>query len=626
MMMPSLAQAHSKLRLNDISVRIAPSVDMTILQNIDVGFQYTYQVQPAFVANLYTRVDRYTPQTVFNIPKVWTVVDPGAEIIYLREFPSEASALKARPDFDPRRIPLTANNALNMAPGEVVMLPVHLNLLVGPQGAWYQGPAEFYGRLQAVMRAVFQVQALRLADKRVRLRLIATRDYGAEAEAGIYLRLVPFAPNLVNKIFQGIYGKHVVSYEFDKGVRSLVMADYIFDLSNPDAYAAYNHLLSSDVMLTDTRLVNPVVNASKLTNVFVSDLGGVDKIASDDEAKPLEQRRIIQIFKGNSRGKDERGALNLAITRAFKFSRTTDLSQDNHITFIDSDNEEREFLAPTSMVDKHLKVLFGIRSEEQTRKASIITPLASHDADPTSMGDYVVSYEVKDKHLGVSETQRVLANLHRNIAPNVIDKLNLAPVLTAQAYKNARIFAQVIFNERSFSLLQGLSQGELAAGINKHLRDVRKAETGDADPDVDAWVSDRDHEVEKIAATLAESFNPALPVKERIRRFMDLQRGHFFRSVGTGCLMSMLPQDRLDQFVSVYIRVDAAAFPATIERHYGTTDYAGVVKASEFIENLLNNGAFDLRLETFGTVNAYNGQVISLKALSGQLLRQGPGH
>lgn len=594
--------------IQNIELNAAVSVDLSILKGLDTGFKYTYNVEPAYQAGLYTRIDRWTPKIKVHIPKVMTSIEPGAEVIYLRQFPNQAQAVKAVPRFDLNKIPLTAANALNLDPGDVVMLPVFLNVMIGPDVGTNAGPIEFFARGQYVMRGAYQIQALRLADQRVRLRLVATRQKGIEAETGARLNIEIFEFNPLNKIAEAIVGKRLGSVGFGKGPKGLVMADYIFDLSNPDARDAYDRLLSSDRLLTNFKLVNPLVGEKELQSMFVADLGGVDRIAETDSTKPADQRRIMQIFKGRSTGETETFGLKANLLRIFTFDRSTSLSQDNHVVFLDSENETQDFLAPSHKREKRTKFWFGIRDEESLRKASIITPVDANGV-PAKMGEFVVSLEMKDKHMGQGETERVLQNLRRNVAPSIIEKLNIEPLLTATSYTNARVYAQIIFNERAINDLQGITKAHLVQAFEKHLLEVR-TQLGDKNPA--SWVQGHNYEIWSLSDQLVNALNPKYALRDRIRLFMDVQKNGFFREIGTGVLMSLFRPERLDQLLSVYIRVDATAFKAPIEANFGTSEFRSVVKVTEYIEHMLDQGSFDLRLETFGTTS---GQVISLKQI-----------
>lgn len=609
--------------IQNADVSASLNIDATILKGVDAGFRYSYEVQPSYEAGLYTRIDRWNPHLRIKIPKVLTTIDHGGEVIFLRQFTSEAQALKAIPRYDIHKIPLNSENALGLNPGDVVMIPVHLDLLFGPNGDITPGAVGLYGHAGYVMRGSYQIQALRLADNRVRLRLIATRQSGLDGELGLNVRLDVFGVNILDKAFQGVFGTHIGSIGFSNGSRGVVMADYIFDLSNADARDAYDHLLGSDRVMKNFKLVDPLTRREKIQDIFVADLATVDQIASADLSKPITERRITQIFKGHTTGKFESRSIGGTFFHIVtgRFSRSS--SDDQKITFIDSDNNQQSFLTPVNQRYSKFGLLFGLRDEEFSRKASMVMPLATEQSPPKAMGEFVVALEIKDKRMGAGETEKVLENLKRNISPVVIDQLNIAPLLTSTSYSNARVYAQVIFNERAMASFQGLTKPQLSEAFEKHLIEVGRR-VGEKDPE--GWVSNHHFDIWRLCDQMATAFDTRYSVASRIPIFMDLQKDGFFRAVGTGFLMSLLPQDPnvLKTLLSVDMRIDASVFKTSVEPSFGTSEYRGVVKVSEFIQNLLDKGAFDLRLETFGTVKAADGQVISLSKI-GQLAPPAPG-
>ncbi len=61
--------------------------------------------------------------------------------------------------------------------------------------------------------------------------------------------------------------------------------------------------------------------------------------------------------------------------------------------------------------------------------------------------------------------------------------------------------------------------------------------------------------------------------------------------------MSLLPVGELESLVSVYIRIDAAAFDKSIKVHFGKSDFHNLENAIECSAYQNNRGAIDLRLE-----------------------------
>ncbi|MES2963219.1 MAG: hypothetical protein V4760_04955, partial [Bdellovibrionota bacterium] len=104
-------------------------------------------------------------------------------------------------------------------------------------------------------------------------------------------------------------------------------------------------------------------------------------------------------------------------------------------------------------------------------------------------------------------------------------------------------------------------------------------------------------------------------VKDRIRVFITLQKNKFFREAGTGFLMSLLPDAELERLVAVTMRTDAVGFTTPVQKTFGESDFNSVVKVTDYIQHMLDDGAFDLRLETFGSDLSSMGQVVSFKEL-----------
>ncbi|MEK7357334.1 MAG: hypothetical protein AAB250_12855, partial [Bdellovibrionota bacterium] len=330
------------------------------LNGLEGGLGYTYNVQPSYQGDQYTRIDRWRPRLAIHLPGLFTRIEPKAEVVFLRQFPTQFDAIKALPVFDPKKIPLNTENALRLAPGEVVMLPLELNLMFGTGASVTAAPVAVYVQGYYVMRGRYQIQVLRLAEKRVRLRLIAIRSEGPEGEIGARLSLDVFSVGIFNSALQGVLGRKVGTIGFSRGARAVVMADYVFDLANAEAKNAYDRLLAADQKLSKLKLVNPLVGEASLQKSMISDLSEVDRIARADATKPVETRRIWSVFKGRSSGHVETEKRNLDLLRLFTLRRSTSVSQDNHIVFVDSDNDELNFFAPSSTRTVDRRFLFGL--------------------------------------------------------------------------------------------------------------------------------------------------------------------------------------------------------------------------------------------------------------------------
>lgn len=607
-------ESEARSILADLDLNATANLDLSIFKGLGAGLGYTYEVHPAYQDDMYTRIDRWRPRLAVELPRVFTRIESNAEIVFIRQFPSQWDAVKAIPIFDPKRIPLTTENALRLQPGEVVMLPVELNLMFGKHLSATMSPVSLYGQGYYVMKGRFQIQVLRMKENRVRLRLVGIRSQGPEFEGGARLSLDVFNISVLSSATEGLLGKKVASIGFSRGARAVVMADYVFDLGDANARNAYDRLLAADQKLSKVKLVNPLGSEAALERAMISDLTEVDRIAAEDAAKPVEAKRVFAVFKGHSEGSVETEKRQLNLFRLFSLGRTTSVSKDNHIVFMDSDNQEIDFFAPTSTRTVNRKFLFGLGSENFTRKASVIVP-ADTEGKPKGLGEYVVSVEIKDKRMGQGETAKALRYFRRSIARPIVASMGLDLLLTDTKYKHARVYVQAIFNQDAMTLFSTIDPATLRGALDRYLSGVRDQLPGKDAHDHADWIHDRRKDIDQTLTQLTKAFSIATPVKDRIRIFIDLQKNKFFREAGTGFLMSLLPEADLSRLVGVTMRVDAVGFQNPIEKSFGASDFDSVVKVTEYIQHMLDEGTFDLRLETFGTDLSTAGQVVSFKEL-----------
>ena len=210
----------------------------------------------------------------------------------------------------------------------------------------------------------------------------------------------------------------------------------------------------------------------------------------------------------------------------------------------------------------------------------------NEQGQPIGTGEYVVTLELKDKRMGKSETDKARLKLKRMIAPSILKQMGIEPILTSTAYKNARIYSQVVFTETAFQRIQGLSAAQIEVSLTKYL-----VESEDS-------FADKEKSIRKASLLLAESLKPGKTPEEKIRLFADLQKEKLFREVGTGFMMSLLPEQELEDLVSVYVRVDATAFgDKPIKVAFGHSDFRNLEKATECADYQQNRQNIDLRLE-----------------------------
>ncbi|RYZ70020.1 MAG: hypothetical protein EOP05_13920, partial [Proteobacteria bacterium] len=272
----------------EVAGSIDPNVDLNAQvggRNARVGLGYNYSVDPSYQSGLYTRTDRWHPQASIQlIPGLKAV--PGAEVVVIRQFKSKSDALKAKPLMKLGSLPFTAERALDMDPGSIIMVPVRLEVFEGAEGSTQlAGPLSVSGRAGHVDRGTYQIQAQRLEGNKVRLRVLATRHHAFEAEASLRMGVLPF-------------GKKIASASKNQGSRSLLSSEYVFDLAKPETRKAYDELFKPDRLRPRADMANPFMSTQKLETNMQEGLAPLQQILAEDANLPVNQRRIVQAFNG----------------------------------------------------------------------------------------------------------------------------------------------------------------------------------------------------------------------------------------------------------------------------------------------------------------------------------------
>lgn len=612
--------------------------DLEIMEGLKAKLGGHYAVEPSFQSTDFTRIDGYRLRTPIKVGEMllgktrplFLDIDADATVYHIRQFPTESQAYSAAPSPSiVTKLPLTAENADALQPGEVVMLPLTIDIMSGVGTLPNTGVLQPFGQAYYLMSGKFQVQVLKQKNNRVRVRLVAHRKNGNKKEVGVNLGFDGISLKLLRKTAQGIVGKSLGEISFTKEQGTLFMADYIFDLSKQEVRDAYNALLSpSRVFKAGVSLLNPNRGSDNLQEKFISDLSGIEALAKADANKKLEDRRVIQVFKGKNEYAttgDARDNSSFQIGPRPFFIRGEKSQTMNEVTFYDSYNNETIYAAPVKREIEKSSLLWNwYHREEVMRTATVIVPLDGKK-QPTGQGDYVLSLELKDKTLKAGEQGELLKTLRRSMPKEVVQHLAIEPQLSAKQLKNARVYFQVIFNQEAFHGLRNITRQQLATKLAEYMEQnfenlpssvahniLARSQGKPMDRAyMGVWLGLNEESIQEMLVGMEKVWGGNIDIRERLERFMELQSNRAFRVVGTGFMASLLPQNRLSDILKVSTRVDAREFSKSIEGSFGQSDTSEIYKVVEYIQNLINDGSFDMRLETFGQKDTIDGQVIN---------------
>jgi hypothetical protein len=640
------------------SLNLDASIDLfnaELITGLQLGGKYELQVVPAYQSTDYLRIDTWNPRanldalaaaridTSNHIP-LSLQLNLQNDVIFISKFKSQSEALKMKHmEWNPKDIPFNSDIADKMPVGNSVIFSAQLGLTTGaltPQIGSVNSVIEPYLTAGFFIKGQFQVQVTKIDAARVRVRLVSIKTEGAAAEGGASLFYDGWSV-----VGNSLIGKRIFVTNAEKdNVAAVVMSDHIFNFhtsdeaSNAETRKLYDDLLSPRLRLPARASLNLLSSTTALQGLFISDLGSVERAAraAIEKNTPLENRGIIRVFNGVQKGRPEGWSLKLGLN-PINFKSSQRLDNAKQIDFVDTDQKSVKYAVPTVSSYLGFDALFGWKHDEFKRSSSLIMPIneqgqITDQADGKhGIGDFVLTVQSKNSTLHEDYKDNLLRFAHRQLSPEIVAAIHLDESVPNHIYQNARTFARIIIKQPAFNYISSLTYDQMKMGLEDYLRINADNLPGKSAAERAQWPSEHRADLDKMVYVLHDlTTNPNYSNKTRIQRFMKMQYNgselsllgfgdalsRTFHEVGSGYLISLLPKDQLANLVDVNISVDSTAFHGTLYLpEFGQSDSSGISQVVEYINNLIEKGGYDVRLETYGKISAVSGQVISVEAI-----------
>lgn len=584
-------------------------------------------------------------------------VNRNNSFIFVRQFQSKTKSIDAIP-YTPAKLPITANRALKLATGDFVAIPANLNLAVGVGASAAQaspivmlnaGINSFF-----VVSGEFTIQVFKLDDTHVRLKLISSRsqNVGATASFKAEIDVAGFrifrddptdgssssesgVGGQLEKQLDKQIGKQAVRFVdrlidrdfLDFGINytpgASFIADYIFDLSDEESKAAYNQILSSAYKLKEILVFDNFFSGSNLKDKLLMTTELADKLSDRYKNEPYDKRKVTRIFKGFNNYKSFGRHIKLGVLFASYQHNTTYV--ENKITFIDKNEQSIEFFYPTfsKYFENNLgKWIFNIKDQSNKVYFGLIPRRNSENVDYKNP-DLGLTYERKDKTLTRLEHKKIGKFIANQLPLSFIRELKLDNWRNGSKKLDSRIYFQVVLKSQGFNFLRTYSKNELTSRLIEYLKnkklihvivDPNSMDTGLevnnnenatdntlTDDKIKFELIDLDRYVENsqvkmISSVLYNALHGENRVSEEtLVRLLKLNEIPLFSNVGMGFLISLLPEDSLEDFI--YINLDMIAKDVDpIKAELGVLNYKALYNEINTLQSRLSNRSYDLRV------------------------------
>lgn len=583
-------------------------------------------------------------------------VNRNSSFVFVRQYQDKAKALSALP-YTPYKIPLTAKKALALNVGDFVSIPANLNLSIGigASTSLAASPVVINGSINSfyVISGNFTIQVFKLDEKHVRVKLIASRSqnmgvnsrlkaeievmgfeifsdrnendetddneggFGAKADRAISKQINKQAVRFVDRFIDREF------FDFGMGFTpgAAYIADYIFDLTDSEAVDAYNQILHSAYKLKDIVAFDHFFSAKKLQEKLLTTTDLADTLASRYKDEKYENRKVMRVFKGFNNYKGFNRHIKFGVLIASYQKNTT--YTENKITFIDKNEKSMEFFYPTysSFFENKLgKWMFSLKDESNKTYFGLI-PRKNNENVEHKSPDLGLTFERKDKTLTRNE-QRLVGKFILNQLPlSFIRDLKLDQWRNGGKKTDSRIYFQVILKSMGFDYLRLYSKEELTSRLITYLKEKRLVDVilDNTNPDLGLDVDNDESatspqrkknlvtiddigsyfdkkQVGMVVAILHKALHDEKKLSEEtLTKLIKLNEFPLFANVGMGFLISLIPEEKLIDYV--YINLDFIAYEIEpLKSEFGTLNYRALYKEIGTIQSRLSNRSYDLRV------------------------------
>lgn len=612
----------------DISFRVDLG-DVDLVEGVNLSGKYRYDVEASYINKYYTRVDKWDVKAGINVGEILKEavdlpfsfsINRNTSFFFVRQFPKKSEAIKALP-YTPLKLPLTAKAALNhLNVGDFVSMPANLNVAVGVQASTsVVSPVIINANVGSffVLSGEFTIQVFKMDETHVRLKLLTKRGRDSAVSTGVGASFNVFGIRLLDKQIDRLFERDLVQLGWSYNPGAQFIIDYVFDLKDKDAQAAYNQILSTTMKFKDL-IVADMLNARDLKDKLISSYEKADDIFNADRNRDPKDRRVQRIFKGfnNYKGHTTHLKFSLLVSSYTKDKTFT----ESKVTFIDKKEKNLEFYYPTfsKYMETHFgKWFFELKDQSFQNNFGLIPRFNTEDSFGKNP-DIGLTFERKDRYFTAYEQKAVERFMITQIPAVFAKDIDFSQWEDGVKKIDSRIFFQLVLKAQGFNYLKNIPAAVLRKKLaeyvesKKQLHVIDEQEEIDNDGTIDS--AENLSRVEKLkdflfinrfiekerldslAANLTRILNNQnSSSEEKLNKLVSLNEFGVFERLGVGFLISLLPQDKLTELV--YLKLDMIGKdlkPINVE--VGTLNYRALYKELTQIQSRLSNRGYDLRL------------------------------
>lgn len=604
-----------------------------------LGYQLSYHAsaQPAYIENYQQRLDTYQlvispaiPIDGFSLNSTF-----NGQVIFSRLMPTKDAAITAIPVWLDH-FPIDASMVTKQfQPGDMVRLDLSLGVSAGV-GIGQSFTPEFLGALSAnvsrgseliadIYRMKDYVDTNGAQHSLARVRILALR-HQIQGNAG---GSIGGGTNFFTQIWDKFVG-HWLTFNLisvnDSWTPILelplesYMVDYVFDLAKPQAITAYNDLVQNLASWELFKTLNFQIESTSVENHLEQLLAKTEAQVTADRALAPVDRSVDRVFNGTTvtdyatftLSSKIRVLINLwdreiSLTRSSANIKGTD-HNGNPLSVVyyssqanDSFNALREF-RQTIQNDTSESVFDGV--QEPTSKMISITP--------TKPEIIHIARNLSDKNLNSNQINKAKAFVDIALADAITKQIPWGNFIDGNTKNDAYVNVRFLFKGPAMNQFKQISEADLKTAIRnlmtkdpytsyvQSLQTAQYSTANSLDYDSDNSAAGMEQarlnsDIQALSSRILILISPSSSVPDKAKVLDDLRKLDLFNEIGPALLISLLPQDSLQDLI--YVGIKASALGETpINWNFGKDDTSPEYASFRFMISTLNDRSFDMRL------------------------------
>ncbi len=530
--------------------------DQTFYDSLGLSITYAYEVESSHREGYFSRVDKFRTKVKVQPGDIisgtssplYLHLKRESEIVFIRQFKKKWDAVKALP-YTPLRLPYNADQALkNLKPGDFVALPTSMSIVTGAQVGFGDDEfAEGKAGVYYLIQGQFLIHVFRLKDNKVRLKLIATRNREGGVRGSVQTGLNVFGIDLLDGIIKKITKFDPIEVNAGLGNGGQLLLDYIFDLKDPKARAAYDKILSSRYRFTDLSLVRDTIGKFPIEDRLHSTFVMAENLVREDIGKP--NQRVEQLFKGINHFKKTFRRTSMGLP--FIDYEKQRLYVRNNLVYESPEGEKSKYYFPFSAKYRKKKFLRGpLKSEEEFRR-TLFGLAEVNKENPDAPYELGFSTEYDDDKFTVNEQENFIKYFNYQVPKTIREKIKWGNWRKKEVKRDVKLYYQITLHSDALSELKKIKYKDFKRMFHTYYSSV-KSITGEK---AEAKLLGRlrlTMFAKKLFKVLQKT---SANSKLSLDRIFKLRNKSLFYKYGIGFLLSMVPEESLERFVSMKLNI-----------------------------------------------------------------------